>query len=216
MTSKERIQPEDGNAPAQVVSDLAQLDDLSLYGKKRLLINREIDSQGMGKYQWCIWLLCGLDYFLDIAWAHAFALVLSPLKQELGFSNGHSGNIATSLNAGLTAGAFFWGVMSDVIGMPSLLVVCADISGRRWAFNMTCLLSAVFGLCLGAVNSYSTFLVLTAFVGFGIGGNIPIDTAIVLECISQLHCAFLCSIDANMYRIDAFCWLCYLCFNLLA
>lgn len=57
--------------------------------------------------------------------------------------------------------------------------------GRRWAFNLTCLFSSIFGLCLGASNSYTTFLVLTAFVGFGVGGNIPIDTTITLEFLPQ-------------------------------
>lgn len=59
------------------------------------------------------------------------------------------------------------------------------IPGRKWAFNLTCLFSSIFGLCLGASNSYNTFLVLTAFVGFGVGGNIPIDTTITLEFIPQ-------------------------------
>jgi MFS family permease len=57
--------------------------------------------------------------------------------------------------------------------------------GRKWAFNLTCLFSSVFGLCLGASGNYTTFLVLTAFVGFGVGGNIPIDTTITLEFIPQ-------------------------------
>ncbi|PHH91692.1 hypothetical protein CDD83_10609 [Cordyceps sp. RAO-2017] len=152
--------------------DLSGLDCLSLYEKKCALVNREFDAQGMGRYQWYIWFLCGFGYFLDLLWAQAFGLVLSPLQQELGFSNRQSGNISTSFNAGLTAGAFFWGFMSDIVG-------------RRWAFNLTCLLSSVFGLCLGAANSYNTFLVLTAFVGFGVGGNIPVDGAIFLEFVPQ-------------------------------
>lgn len=96
--------------------DTSGLDGLSLYQKKCILINREIDNQGMGRYEWYIWALCGCGYFLDLLWAQAFGLVLSPLQQELGFGNGKSGNIATSFNAGLTAGAFFWGFMSDIIG----------------------------------------------------------------------------------------------------
>ena len=77
-----------------------------------------------------------------------------------------------AFSAGLTAGAFFWGVTVDIIG-------------RWWAFNLTCLFAAVFGLGLGACQTYSAFLVITAFVGFGIGGNIPIDTTICLEFIPQ-------------------------------
>ncbi|OAA74050.1 membrane transporter [Cordyceps fumosorosea ARSEF 2679] len=127
----------------------------------------------MGRYQWCVWALCGCGYFIDLLWAQAFGLVLSSRQQELGFSNGQSGRIATSFNAGLTAGAFFWGFMADIVG------------ARRWAFNLTCLVSSIFGLCLGASNSYTTFLVLTAFVGFGVGGNIPVDSAIFLEFVPR-------------------------------
>ncbi|KPA38572.1 membrane transporter [Fusarium langsethiae] len=148
------------------------LEGLSLYEKKCVLINREIDRQGMGKYQWYIWSLCGFGYLLDLLWAQAFGLVLGPLQQELGFGDNESGNISTSFNAGLTAGAFVWGFLADIIG-------------RRWALNLTCLFSSIFGICLGASNNYNTFLVLTAFVGFGVGGNIPIDTTITLEFIPQ-------------------------------
>ncbi|KAF5019936.1 hypothetical protein F66182_8033 [Fusarium sp. NRRL 66182] len=148
------------------------LEGLTLYEKKCVLINREIDAQGMGKYQWCIWGLCGFGYLIDLLWAQAFGLVLGPLQQELGFGTDESGNISTSFNAGLTAGAFVWGFLADIIG-------------RRWAFNLTCLVASIFGLCLGASDNYNTFLVLTAFVGFGVGGNIPIDTTITLEFIPQ-------------------------------
>lgn len=62
-----------------------ELEGLTLYEKKCVLINREIDSNGMGRYQIYIWCLCGFGYLLDLMWAQAFGLVLSPLKQEMGF-----------------------------------------------------------------------------------------------------------------------------------
>lgn len=40
-------------------------------------------------------------------------------------------------------------------------------------------------MALGGCNTYTAFLVVTAFNGFGIGGNIPIDTTICLEFIPQ-------------------------------
>ena len=61
-----------------------------------------------------------------------------------------------------------------------------DIIGRQWAFTLTVFIASVFGLCLGIPDSYEAFLVLTAFVGFGVGGNIPIDTTITLEFIPQV------------------------------
>lgn len=65
-----------------------ELEGLTLYEKKCVLINRELDSHGMGKYQWSIWGLCGFGYFLDLLWAMAFGLVLSPMHQEFGFPGG--------------------------------------------------------------------------------------------------------------------------------
>ena len=149
-----------------------ELEGLSLYEKKCVLINREIDNNGFGRYQWYIWSLCGLGYFIDLIWAQAFGLILGPLQQELGFPGDQSGNISVAFSAGLTAGAFVWGFLVDIIG-------------RQWAFNLTCLISAAFGLGLGGCSTYSAFLVVTAFNGFGIGGNIPIDTTICLEFIPQ-------------------------------
>lgn len=102
--------------PPNAAVDLRGLDGLTLYEKKCVLINREIDAQGMGRYQWYIWGLCGFGYLLDLLWAQAFGLVLSPLQQELGFGDNESGNISTSFNAGMTAGAFFWGFLADIVG----------------------------------------------------------------------------------------------------
>jgi len=63
-----------------------EMEGLTLYEKKALLVNRELDAHGMGKYQWYIWFLCGFGYMLDLLWAQAFGLVAAPLQQELGFS----------------------------------------------------------------------------------------------------------------------------------
>ena len=96
----------------------------SLYERKCVIVNDEFDRMGMGRYQWCVWSLCGFGYFIDLLWAQAYGLVLSPVQQEFGFGGGHSrnpemsrtqwlttnrtedqsGNIASSFSAGLTAG----------------------------------------------------------------------------------------------------------------
>jgi len=73
-----------------------EMEGLTLYEKKCVLINREMDANGMGRYQWWIWSLCGFGFLLDLMWAQAFGLVLSPLKQELGFPGKlHSQNAYT-------------------------------------------------------------------------------------------------------------------------
>lgn len=72
------------------------------------------------------------------------------------------------------AGAAFWGILVDLVGgierrNNRCSARLTTLSGRRWAFNLTVLFSSVFGLALGGANSYTAFLVLTAFVGFGVG-----------------------------------------------
>ncbi|PPJ51965.1 hypothetical protein CBER1_10089 [Cercospora berteroae] len=141
---------------------------LSAMERKYRMVDTEIDAHGMGRYQWIVWSLCGLGYLLDLLWSQAFGLVLGPLQQEMGFSDEVSGSISVAFSTGLTAGAFFWGIMGDVIG-------------RRWVFNLTCMFSGAFGLGLGFVTVYWQFLALVVVIGFGIGGNIPVDTTICLE-----------------------------------
>ena len=54
-------------------------------------------------------------------WAQAFGLSASSLQREFGFSDKEFGNISAAFTAGITAGAFIWGVLVDVVG--SLLIL---------------------------------------------------------------------------------------------
>ncbi|PWN34086.1 MFS general substrate transporter [Meira miltonrushii] len=139
---------------------------------KSLLMSYELDRMEMGRYQWCIFGLCGLGYFIDLLWAQALGLIAVPLKNEPTFeaSDTNIATLSTAFNVGLTVGAFTWGILVDVVG-------------RRWSFYLTCLFSGVFGIATGGSNSFLTLRILTAFVGFGVGGNIPIDTTITLEAL---------------------------------
>ena len=62
-----------------------EMEGLTLYEKKALLVNRELDSDGMGKYQWYIFFLCGFGYLVDLLYAQAFGLVEPAIQQEFGF-----------------------------------------------------------------------------------------------------------------------------------
>ena len=81
-----------------------EMEGLTLYEKKALLVNRELDSHGMGKYQWYIFFLCGFGYLIDLLYAQAFGLVEPSIQQEFGFGDKQSGDIFSSFSAGLTAG----------------------------------------------------------------------------------------------------------------
>ena len=55
---------------------------LNTFEKKAALINVEIDKFGMGKYQICIWFLCGFGYFLDLMWSQGVGLAATAIYQE--------------------------------------------------------------------------------------------------------------------------------------
>lgn len=113
---------------------------MNTFEKKAALVNLELDKFGMGKYQICIWFLCGFGYFLDLAWSQGVGLISTAIYQEMNVADADTGNIFAIANAGLAIGALTFGLMVDVIG-------------RKWAFNLTCLITSVFGLLLVSIFS---------------------------------------------------------------
>ncbi|KAN0063797.1 hypothetical protein ACQY0O_003847 [Thecaphora frezii] len=136
---------------------------------KSMLISAELDRMGMGKYQICIWVLCGCGYFIDLLWAQALGLIATQVGYEFyQETGGKVGPLQAAFSTGLTVGAFFFGFAVDVVG-------------RKWSFYLTTLTAAVFGMASGGPETFKGLCVVAAFIGFGIGGNIPIDATITLE-----------------------------------
>lgn len=141
----------------------------TLQENKSMMISAELDRMGMGKYQICIWFLCGCGYFIDLLWAQALGLIVTQVAYEFDDQiQGRTGPLQTAFSTGLTVGAFFFGFTVDVVG-------------RRWSFYLTTFIASVFGIASGGARSFDTLCILAAFIGFGIGGNIPIDATITLE-----------------------------------
>jgi hypothetical protein len=108
---------------------------LTTFEKKAALINAELDKFGLGRYQICIWFLCGFGYFLDLAWSQGVGLISTAIYQEMNVADADTGTIFALANAGLAVGALGFGLAVDIIG-------------RKWAFQLTCLITSVFGLLL--------------------------------------------------------------------
>lgn len=141
----------------------------TLRENQSMMISAEFDRMGMGKYQICIWVLCGCGYFIDLLWAQALGLIITQVAFEFADEiGGKTGPLQTAFSTGLTVGAFFFGFAVDVVG-------------RRWSFYLTTLIASIFGIASGGARSFDGLCVLSAFIGFGIGGNIPIDATITLE-----------------------------------
>ncbi|KAL4869404.1 hypothetical protein BDV12DRAFT_196452 [Aspergillus spectabilis] len=137
------------------------------------LVNGALDKIGFGKYQWCTWMLCGMGYFIDLALVQSVSLMATAVYQEMGVPGGRQGLLSTCSNVGLAIGAFGFGLLSDIIG-------------RKWAFQFTCLITAVFGMLMAASKyNYGAICGVYFLACIGLGGNIPIDATIALEFLPQ-------------------------------
>ncbi|KAJ6120418.1 hypothetical protein N7523_004698 [Penicillium sp. IBT 18751x] len=155
---------------AEVEEGIAATGHDSAYDRKAKVINRAIQDIGMGRYQWGLFVLCGMGWVADNLWLQGVALTLTPLATEFGVSETDSRFATCSLFVGLIIGASFWGIASDAIG-------------RRPAFNMTLCICGTFGLAAGGGPNWVGTCALYACLGLGVGGNLPVDAAVFLECL---------------------------------
>lgn len=153
---------------AEIDSDIAASGLDTAYDRKSKVINRAIQDIGMGSYQWKLFVLCGFGWLADNLWLQGVALTLPSLSSEFGVSSTNVRFTTLSLFTGLCIGAAFWGLASDTIG-------------RRPAFNITLFLAGVFGLAVGGADTWIGVCGLYAALGFGVGGNLPVDGALFLE-----------------------------------
>lgn len=139
-----------------------------LYARKVGLLNHELARIGMGWYQWRLFILAGIGWTADNFWA--------TLNSQAVYQVGLEYNVPTtqlpwgsmSLAIGLCLGAIFWSALSDHIG-------------RRFSFNITLLIGGVVALMAAGAPTFPGYCVFVTFIGFGMGGNLPIDGTLFLE-----------------------------------
>ncbi|EKM59977.1 uncharacterized protein PHACADRAFT_138348 [Phanerochaete carnosa HHB-10118-sp] len=142
-----------------------------VYHAKARLLNQAIQEIGMGKYQWYLFCLTGFGWFSDNLWPIVTNLILTPTMAEFG---GSGAWIKLGQAIGLLIGAAFWGL-------------AADVWGRRWAFNITLFLTGVFALAASGAPNLVALCALVTVWSIGVGGNLPVDSAVFLEFVPASH-----------------------------
>lgn len=143
------------------------------YLTKSKLIAEAIQSIGFGKYQIGLFFVAGFGWLSDNAWPVATSLILPRLNEINGV---HPPSLKTgpylilAQNLGLLVGAAFWSISSDIIG-------------RKWAFNLTFLITGIWAIIAGSSPNFIALCCFEAFWSFGVGGNLPVDSAIFLEAL---------------------------------
>ncbi|KAJ3510192.1 hypothetical protein NLJ89_g4822 [Agrocybe chaxingu] len=145
------------------------------YQRKAHLLNMAIQEVGMGRYQ-CeldrgLFIVTGFGYFADNLWPIVTGLILPPVVNEFQFKGPF---IKLGQNIGLLVGAAFWGVG-------------ADLWGRRISFNITLFIVGVFAVAAGASPDFVVLTSLASVWSVGVGGNLPVDSAIFLEFVPATH-----------------------------
>ena len=126
----------------------------------------------MGWYQWQLFIVVGFGWASDNLWPIVTSLIFTPITNE--FAPSRPPLLSLSQNIGLLAGAIFWGFGCDIFG-------------RKWAFNLTLGVTAVFGMIAAGSPNFAAIGVFAALWSFGVGGNLPVDSAIFLEFLPASH-----------------------------
>ncbi|KAI9352814.1 major facilitator superfamily domain-containing protein [Obelidium mucronatum] len=137
-------------------------------------INEQIVAIGMGSYQWRLFVLCGFGWFADNMWLQGVSVVIPALRREFGLSETEMGVGSSFVMLGMMVGSAVWGVLSDVIG-------------RKPAFTLTLLITAVFGFWAASAQNFAQFYWRLFMLGTGVGGNLPIDGSLFLEFVPASH-----------------------------
>ncbi|KAI1745175.1 sugar transporter [Xylaria scruposa] len=148
------------------------------YELKSKLINKAIQDIGMGRYNWQLFILCGFGWFADNLWMQGVSLTLPSLSEEFGVTEKQVRYTTSSLYLGLSIGSALWGLG-------------ADIMGRRIAFNLTLLITSIFGTLAAYAPNWPTVCFLFGLMGTGVGGNLPVDGALFLEFLPDASSSLL-------------------------
>ncbi|KAL1745864.1 major facilitator superfamily domain-containing protein [Schizophyllum fasciatum] len=166
-----------GDAKAQAAT-VASAEDVfggdavdPVYLAKAHVLNRALQEIGMGRYNWMIFVVTGFGWLADNLWPIVTGLILSPVVNEFVFDGPF---LKLAQNIGLLVGAVFWGVG-------------ADVWGRRISFNITLFITGAFALAAGGAADYIALCSLAAVWSVGVGGNLPVDSAIFLEFVPASH-----------------------------
>jgi len=125
----------------------------------------------MGWYQWQLFIVVGFGWANDNLWPIVTSLIctidflpspcpqlttipVTPITNE--FNPSRPSLLSLAQNIGLLAGALFWGFGCDIFG-------------RRWGFNFTLGITAVFGLVAAGSPTFAAIGCFAALWSFGVG-----------------------------------------------
>ncbi|KAG8944727.1 hypothetical protein FRC04_001580 [Tulasnella sp. 424] len=142
-----------------------------VYQAKAEVLNRAIQEIGFGKYQAFLFVLTGWGWLVGNVWLISTSIILTPVVNEF-----HAGGpfLILSQNIGLLVGA-------------AVFALGADIWGRRVSFGATLLIAGIFSTAAAGSPTFTGLCVFAAIWSVGVGGILPVASAIFLEFLPGTH-----------------------------
>ena len=135
--------------------------------KKMNLVNNAVEEIGLTWYHLKLFFLAGFGYSAD----SQVMIVQSSVATQVSYQFGVDYPYTTEcLYIGLFLGAL-------IIGFG------ADIMGRKRIFNLTLLLTCIFGFFIGGMSSLATYNIFLVLAGITCGGNLALDVTVFLEVL---------------------------------
>lgn len=136
------------------------------------ILDNLLTKVGYGLFQRKLMILCGFGWLADNMWLQTIAIILPRVQDHYDVPDKWIGVLSSSLFAGMTFGAFFWGAYSDS-------------KGRKIPYTVTLVITTVFGLLSSFAFNFASLCFTLFFLGFGVGGNMPTDGALFLEFLPK-------------------------------
>ncbi|KAG4411448.1 hypothetical protein IFR04_015418 [Cadophora malorum] len=133
---------------------------------KMHIVNNAIDEIGWTPYHWKLFVLNGFGYAVDSQLLLLQSIIATQAGYE--FTPSYPRALTIAVYVGMLIGALFWGLSADIIG-------------RRFAFNVSLFICSFFTIVSGAAPNWAALATFIAFLGFGGGGNLIMDTTVFIE-----------------------------------
>lgn len=132
------------------------------------MLLQRLEALPIGRFHYELLAITGLGWLFDAMDTGLIAFVLPVLAKDWGLTTSQMGAIGSIGLVGMAIGAVLAGTIADRLG-------------RKTVFSMTVLLySIATGLCALSWN-YESLLVFRFFVGFGLGGELPVAATLMAE-----------------------------------
>ncbi len=158
----------------------------------RAIVSEEIDALQLNRRHYLVFALCGAGLFFEALNLQVMSFVAPMVAHEWALTPTLTGVLISAAIAGMLVGTYTFGII-------------ADRFGRRPAFQLTV---GIFSLLTALSAAAATFglLVLTRFgAGVGIGGSIPVETAVLAEFTPTRLRTRIIAIWAMALPLGAFC-----------